>query len=238
MRRVWTQTAIAEDQGGWVVLLDGRPMRTPDGAPFRVPVRAVAEAVAQEWASAGEVGAEIRLADLLLTRMVATAIDRVAPDPSPMIDALAKYGETDLLCYRTAEPPELSARQARAWQPLLDWAAYALDAPLAVTSGLIHVAQSASTLAALRGVLARENALSLAALGVAVPALGSLVLGLALAHGRLGPEEAHEIAFLEEAWQAERWGKDAEAEARLAGIAAEVATAHRLMVLARAEALA
>lgn len=236
MRRFWATTAVAEDQGGWLVLLDGRPMRTPGGAPFRVPTRAVAEAVAEEWAAAGEVGAEIRLVDLLLTRMVATAIDRITPDPKPVIDALAKYGETDLLCYRTAHPPELSARQARAWQPLLDWAARALNSRLAVTLGLTPVAQSASALAALRAALARETPLSLAALSVAVPALGSLVLGLALAHGRLGPEEAHAIAFLEEAWQAEQWGKDAEAEARLAGIAAEVATAHRLIVLARAEA--
>ena len=236
MRRFWATTAVAEDQGGWLVLLDGRPMRTPGGAPFRVPTRAVAEAVAEEWAAAGEVGADIRLVDLLLTRMVATAIDRITPDPKPVIDALAKYGETDLLCYRTAHPPELSARQARAWQPLLDWAAGALNSRLAVTLGLTPVAQSASALAALRAALARETPLSLAALSVAVPALGSLVLGLALAHGRLGPEEAHAIAFLEEAWQAEQWGKDAEAEARLAGIAAEVATAHRLIVLARAEA--
>lgn len=236
MRRFWTTTGVAEGEGGWLVLLDGRPMRTPGGASFRLPGRAIAEAVAAEWAAAGEAGAEIRLADLLLTRMVATALDRIAPDRGATIDALAKYGETDLLCYRTAHPPELAARQARAWQPLLDWAALALDAPLAVTTGLAHVVQSPAALAALRAALARENAFSLAALGVAVPALGSLVLGLALAHGRLGPDEAHAIAFLEEAFQAEQWGRDAEAEARLAGIAAEVATAHRLMVLTRAEA--
>ena len=235
MRRFWTTTGVAQGEDGWLVLLDGRPMRTPAGATFRVPTRAVAEAVAEEWASAGEVGAEIRLADLLLTRMVATALDRIAHDPAQTVDALANYGETDLLCYRTAHPPELVARQARTWQPLLDWAARALDAPLAVTSALTPVAQSASALAALRAAVARETALSLAALGVAVPALGSLVLGLALAHGRLGPEEAHAIAFLEEVWQAEQWGKDAEAEARLSAIAVEVATAHRLMVLARAE---
>lgn len=236
MRRFWTTTGVMEGDDGWLVLLDGRPMRTPGGALFRVPARAVAEAVAEEWAAAGEAGAEIRLADLVFTRMVATALDRIAPDPGPTIDALAKYGETDLLCYRTAHPPELAARQARAWQPLLDWAALALDAPLVVTSGLAHVVQSPAALAALRAALARENAFSLAALGVAVPALGSLVLGLALAHGRLGPDEAHAIAFLEEAYQAEQWGKDAEAEARLAGIAAEVTTAHRLMGLARIEA--
>lgn len=236
MRRFWTTTAVAEGEGGWLVLLDGRPMRTPGGAALRVPARAVAEAVAEEWAAAGEAGAEIRLADLVLSRMVATALDRIAHDPVPTIDVLAKYGETDLLCYRTAYPPELAARQAQAWQPLLDWAALALDAPLVVTSGLAHVAQSPAALAALRAALARENPFSLAALGVAVPALGSLVLGLALAHGRVGPDEAHAIAFLEEAFQAEQWGKDAEAEARLAGIAAEVATAHRLMVLARVEA--
>jgi len=238
MRPFWSQVSVAEGEGSWAVLLDRRPMRTPSGAPLRVPSRALAEAVAEEWAEAGKAGREVRLVDLALTRMVATALDRILPDPEPTIDSLAKYGETDLLCYRTTRPPELAARQAEAWQPLLDWAALVLEAPLVVTSELAHAVQSRAALSALRSALEQENAFSLAALGVAVPALGSLVLGLALACGCLGPKEAHRLAFLEEAYQREQWGRDAEAEARLDAIAAEVATAHRLMVLARREATA
>ncbi len=234
MRRFWTDATVADRDGAWTVLLDGKPMRLPSGSTLRVQNRAVAEAVAAEWQSAGgSVGGQVKLASLSLTRLVATAIDRIAPDPGPTIEALAKYGETDLLCYRADHPPELSALQAARWQPLLDWAAWALDAPLAVTAGVVHIVQPATSLAALRAALSRESALALAALGLAVPAMGSLVLGLALAAGRLGPAEAHALASLDEQFQAEAWGRDAEAEARLASIAADVALAHRLLLLER-----
>ena len=79
----------------------------------------------------------------------------------------------------------------------------------------------------------RSNALELAALGVAIPALGSLVLGLALAEGRLDAAEACRLAFLDESFQQERWGEDAEALARQDGVVKDVALAARLLALAR-----
>lgn len=233
MRRFWDRAEAVRYADGWGVALDGRPMRLPSGAPLRVPQAAVAAAVAEEWQQAGGAkGGEVRFAALTLTRIVATAIDRVAPAPEATVQALAVYGETDLLCYRAAHPPELAARQAAAWQPLLDWAALALDAPLTVTVGVVPVAQPPAALAALRAALARRTPLALAALGVAVPALGSLVLGLALAEGRLGAEEAHRLATLDETFQAEQWGEDAEAAARRAAILDEVRQAARLLALA------
>jgi chaperone required for assembly of F1-ATPase len=74
---------------------------------------------------------------------------------------------------------------------------------------------------------------ALAALGVAVPALGSLVLGLALAEQRLDPAAAHALGALEELFQAEQWGEDAQAAARRQAVADEIALAARLIVLTR-----
>jgi chaperone required for assembly of F1-ATPase len=235
MKRFWdTATAAPQEGGGFAVLLDGRPVRLPGGTPMLLPSAPLAEAVAAEWSIAGGArGGETSPGDIPLTRLVGTAQDLIAPDPAPTVHALARYGETDLLCY-WADDPRLAERQAREWQPLLDWAALQLDAPLQVTTGVMPVAQDPAALAALRRAVAAQTPVALSALGVAVPALGSLVLGLALAEGRLDAVEAHRLATLDEAFQEEFWGADAEAAARRARIAADVALAGRLLGLARA----
>jgi chaperone required for assembly of F1-ATPase len=231
MKRFWDRAEARAEGDAFAVLLDGRPVRLPGGTALRVGSGPLAEALAAEWDSAGGgKGAEVRWDELGLTRLVGTAIERIAPDPAPTVAALAAYAETDLLCYR-AEDPRLAERQARAWQPLLDWAALALDAPLRVTTGLMPVAQPAASVGAIRAALAARAPLVLAALGAAVPALGSVVLGLALAEGRLEAAEASRLSMLDETFQAELWGEDAEAAARRARIAEEVALAARLMAL-------
>jgi chaperone required for assembly of F1-ATPase len=147
-----------------------------------------------------------------------------------MVVGLAKYAETDLLCYRVAET-RLAARQAAEWQPLLDWAALQHDAPLRVTTGLMPVQQDPTALAALQRVVGGLPPLHLVALGVLVPAFGSLVLGLAVVLGRLGPEEAHALATLDERHQEEFWGTDPEAATRRVHVARDVALAARLVAL-------
>lgn len=233
MKRFWDKAEVADSEGRFAVLLDGRPVRLPGGTPVRVDSRGLADAIAAEWdAAGGAKGGEFRPDDIPLTRLVGTAQERIAPDPAATVAALAKYAETDLLCYR-ADDRRLAERQAAAWDPVLDWAALALDAPLRVTEGVMPVAQAPQSLSALSRALAAHPPVALAALGVAIPALGSLVLGLALAEGRLAPEEAHRLAILDELFQEELWGLDAEAEARRIRVAADIALSARLIALAR-----
>jgi chaperone required for assembly of F1-ATPase len=234
MKRFWDTAEVVEAGGRFAVHLDGRPVRLPGGTPLGLSTRPLAEAIAAEWAAAGGAkGAAFAPEDIPLTRLVGTAEERIAPDPSATVAALAKYAETDLLCYR-ADDARLAARQAAAWDPLLDWAALALDAPLRTTAGVMPVAQAPQALSAVARAIAALPPLEVAALGVAIPALGSAVLGLALAAGRVGPAEAEAAATLDERYQEEFWGTDAEAAARRARIAAEVALAARLIALARA----
>lgn len=235
MKRFWDKatTAIAED-GGFTILLDQRPLRLPgSGRALRVPLPGLAEALAEEWqAAGGGKGSEMSMEAVPMTRVVGTALERMAPDPAPSVAALAKYAETDLLCYH-AEDRRLAERQAAHWQPLLDWAALQLDAPLAVTRGVMPVPQPAASLAALHRAVAALPVLELAALGIAAPALGSLVLGLAVAHGRLEAAEACRLSFLDDTYQAEFWGEDAEALVRQRNVGNDVALAGRLFILAR-----
>jgi chaperone required for assembly of F1-ATPase len=232
MRRFWTEAGIAPDAGGFAVLLDGKAVRTPDGRPLAVPTEAAARVIAAEWQDAGgAAGSPVRPEALPLTRLAATAIDRIAPDPAPSVAALARYGETDLLCYRAEQPPELAAAQHALWQPHLDWAAHALDAPLQVACGLMPLRQQETALAALASAVGRLDPFRLSALALAVGALGSLVLALALVHGRIEATAATEASLVDERFQARLWGEDAEAEARRTRIAEEVALAARFLRL-------
>jgi chaperone required for assembly of F1-ATPase len=232
MRRFWTDAAAGECEGGFGIRLDGKPVRTPAGAMLVVPARGAAEAIAAEWRDVGgAISGPVRPAALPLTRLASTAIDRIAPDPAATVAALARYAETDLVCYRAEQPPELAARQQLLWQPHLDWAASALDAPLALTRGIMPLRQDVSALAALGRAVARFDPFRLAGLALAVGALGSLVLGLALAHGRLDATAATEASLIDEIFQSTLWGEDSEAAARRLRIAEEVVLASRFIAL-------
>jgi chaperone required for assembly of F1-ATPase len=235
MKRFWDRAEPVRVDDGWRIALDGQPVRVPGGAMLTLPLRALAEAVASEWAKAGGAkGGEMSYADLPLTRVVGTGQQRIAPDPEPVILELARYGESDLLCYRAERPPDLVARQQENWQPWLDWAARRFGARLLVTKGVMHVAQPPQALARLATAVAGHHPLALAALGVAVPALGSLVLALALSSGALDAARAHALASLDELFQEEKWGAEPEAVARRRRIGEDVAVATHVLDLLRA----
>jgi chaperone required for assembly of F1-ATPase len=234
LKRFWDTASVEPASEGYAVLLDGKPIHLPGGAVLHVLSARLAEAIAAEWQVAGgDKGGEMTFADTPLTRIAGTAEARIAPDPAPTIDALAAYAESDLLCYRAEAPDALVQRQARNWQPWLDWAALTFDAPLKATAGIAFVRQDPGSLRALRQALTRYDPVTLAAVGVAVPLLGSLVLGLAMAENQIDGKTAYELGALDELFQVEFWGEDPEATARRTAIAADIATAGHLMALVR-----
>ncbi len=142
MKRFWDRAAIAPEANGFCVLLDGRPVRLPGGAPLHLPSRALAEAVAAEWnVAGGGKGGEMQWGEVPLTRLAGTAQERIVPNSEPIVLEIARYGETDLLCYRADGPEPLVQRQQAQWQPWLDWVAAEYGARLRVTSGVMPVAQ-------------------------------------------------------------------------------------------------
>jgi chaperone required for assembly of F1-ATPase len=234
VKRFWDTATVEWTEQGHRILLDGKPMRLPSGAVLLVGPPRLAKAIAEEWqAAGGSKGGELSVKDTPLTRLAGTARERIAPDPASTIDAIARYGETDLLCYRAETPPELVKRQHQQWQPWLDWVALTYDAPLRVTTGVGYVRQHRDSIAALRRAVAQLDTEALAALGIAVPALGSLVLGLALAAGELDAEAAYALGALDELFQAEQWGNDHEAVERRTSMLADVALAARYIDLTR-----
>lgn len=210
-RRFWTAAAVEADGAeGFRVVLDGRDVRTPAKAPLRVPTRALAEAIAAEWAAQGDT---IDPEAMPVTRAANSAIDKVAPDPAAVVAEVAGFGASDLLCYRADGPGVLVARQAAAWDPLLHWADRALGAPLRVTRGIVHVAQPPESLAALHARVAALDPFGLTALHDLVSTSGSLVIGLRALEPDADIKALWAASRIDEDWQIEQWGEDAEARA-------------------------
>ncbi len=104
-------------------------------------------------------------------------------------------------------PAELIARQAAGWDPLLDWAATALDAPLRVTQGVMHVAQDPQQpRTADRRGWRRLALFQLTAFHDLVAISGSLVLALAVIDGRLAGRGGLDPVADRRDWQTELWG--------------------------------
>lgn len=201
MKRFWTDVEIADG----AILLDGKPVRTPGRLPLVLPTPALAAAVADEWRA---VSGEIDPRAMPMTGLANAAIEPVAADRARFAAALARYGESDLLCYRAEGPPPLVERQAAAWEPLLDWAQARYDVHFAVTAGVMHVAQPAATIARLGEAVAALDTFTLAGLSPVVSLSGSLVAGLALIEGAADADTVWAAAQVDEAWQVEMWGED------------------------------
>lgn len=217
---------------GFPVSVGGRPLRTPLGADVVAPTAALAEALAAEMSATGGVVPGKRRAEAMpLTRMASTALDRVAKYRADIDGQLLAYAETELLCHRAEHPPDLVARQRAVWQPLLDWLAHRHDALLATTTGILAKPQSPASLEALRAVIGGLDVWRLTGVSVAVAASGSLVIGLAMADGRLDAAQAFDAAELDESYQIEKWGEDKEATERRAVIRAELELAARFFRL-------
>ena len=97
------------------------------------------------------------------------------------------------------------------------------------------MAQPQPAIAALRQVLDATDTWELTALAVITQACGSLVLALALARGRIQPAEAFALSQLDESYQIERWGEDAEAARRRKALHDDIRDAWRFMLLARGD---
>lgn len=230
MKRFYKQVAVIDADDGFGIALDGKPVRTPAKLPLTVPTRGLAEAIATEWEAQEE---EVKPATMPLTQLASTSIDGVRGRLKAVASAAAEYGGSELVCYRAEEPEELVQRQAALWNPLLDWAAHRYDAHLLVTSGIIHKAQPENALRALRAAIDALDEWRLTALQNCIGITGSLLVSLGVVEGHLTPEQAFDLAQLDENYQIEKWGEDWEAADRRANQRADLSSTHRFLSMLR-----
>jgi len=230
-KRFYKEVATKDDGGGVALLLDGKPVRTPGKAPLVLPTRALAEAVAGEWRAQGE---RIDPTTMPLTKLANSAIDGVSGREQAVIDDILAFAGADLLCYRARGPRGLVEAQETQWDPVLAWVKETLGVPLFLAKGIVHVAQPAASLDRIKETLAGRDTFSLAALHVMTSLTGSALLALAVAQGRMSPEEAWVAAHVDEDWQISQWGEDAEAAARRKNRWRDFAAAARMLKLVQA----
>jgi chaperone required for assembly of F1-ATPase len=227
-KRFYKQVSSQPRGDMFEVLLDGRNLKTPKRIDLLLPTHALAEAIAAEWAGQGE---HIDPASMPLTQLANTAIDGVAGREADVRSDILKYAGSDLLCYRAEAPAALVERQAVAWDSVLEWAERVLGARFILANGVMPVTQPDEALRAVAANLEGLDAFRLASLHVMTTLMGSAVLALAHARGRLTAAEAWKAAHVDEDWQIEQWGEDAEAAARRRRHWEELRAASRLLQL-------
>jgi chaperone required for assembly of F1-ATPase len=212
MKRFWKEVSVEPDGDEWTIKLDARPVKTPARAALVVPTPVLAEGIADEWR---EVAETIDPRAMPLTGLANAAIDRVAADRQAFAQGLARYAEADLLCYRAEGPQSLIDQQQQHWDPLLAWARRRFDVDFAITSAVVHVMQPPATVEQLSHAVAALDAFHLAGLSPLVTIGGSLVAALAVLEKAISDQTAWDAVTVDERWQLEQWGADAEAEAVL-----------------------
>jgi chaperone required for assembly of F1-ATPase len=213
MKRFWKSAKAVENEVGWGVELDGRPLRTPARELLSMPTQRLAEAIAAEWNVVDE---QIDPRDMPLTGLANAAIDRVGPDKQAFAGGLAKYAEADLACYRAEGPSGLIERQAKLWDELLAWGRRRFDVDFRTTRGVLHVDQPPATVERLAHAVNALDPYRLAGLSPLVTIGGSLLAALGVLKEAFTPEQAWEAVSVDDRWQLEQWGSDEEAEVALA----------------------
>ena len=224
IRRFYKDATASAEAVGYGLRLDGRPAKTPGKHPLAAPSQAIAELIAAEWRGQGET---IAFAAMPATRLAHTAIDGVALNRDATIDSVVRYAASDLLCYLADDPASLVARQRQTWAPLIAWAADAHRLTFVTTSGVVHRAQDADTLARLRALLETFDDFTLAGIAFGAALFGSAILSLALADDRVDAVQAIAAARLDDIFQEERWGVDAETLGRTRALEADAAMLER-----------
>lgn len=217
-RRFYKTVEVSETADGAGVRLDDREVRTPGGKLLRTPTRALAALIADEWAAQGEF---VMFAEMHATRLANTAIDSIPAARDATAQAVADYGGSDLTCYHAEHPDSLVARQLEHWEPVVERVEHELGCSFVRASGIVHREQPAETLQRLQGEAAALDDFQLAGLAFGASLFGSTIIALSLQRGWLTGEQAFELSRLDEAFQQERWGVDAEAAERTARLLAE-----------------
>ena len=130
-----------------------------------------------------------------------------------IINNLLKFAVTDMLLFWGTDE-KLQQRQEKEWAPVLTWAREEFGGKYKTTQSLEVQNENLDSGEGFKRFLEKLDDKQLAAFYLAALNMRSVLLASALVKGKINSEQAFSAAYLEELFQAEFWGKDAEAEAK------------------------
>lgn len=228
MKRFYKSAGFTSTGDGYAIELDGKSVKTPAKNVLVVPFSALAAAIAAEWEEQGE---EIDTHSMRLTRLANSAVDRVVKHRSAVISEIAGYADTDLVCYRAAEPEELVRRQTDGWGPIVAWLQDRHGIGMRVTTGLLPIEQDPADIDAIRSVVGEFDPFALAGLHLVTVSCGSVAIGLAVEAGRIDGAAAWELSLIDESYQIDEWGEDPDATKQRKGLLDDIVAATEFLRL-------
>ena len=224
-KRFYKDVTTTSADGGWLVQLDGRTLKTPGKNTLLVPCEAAAQLIAAEWDAQLEY---IRPELMPVTRLLNVAVEQTPENRAALIAEARKYAGTDVLCYREGEVRLFAEEQALKWDPILDWAAEQ-GVTLKITDSLMAIEQDDAALDAVADFARGLDNMHLTLFVHFVAVFGSAVLAMAVLKGYLTGEAAFDLSRLDELWQIKYWGEDEEAKERIDGIRTEINALYKLL---------
>lgn len=222
-KRFYKDVAAGPVEGGFVVTLDGRPVRTPGHKlPVVVPAAAIATAMAAEWAAQDKV---VDPATMPMVRLINSAVESGEDMIPAFRDEVIKFAGNDLMLYRAESPQELVSEQELAWDGALVTLARHFGVSFQPTAGIIHQPQPKATLDRLAESLDGIGLFALTALVSVTGLTGSGLLAIGLWNRLFSPDHVWKAAHVDEDYQIAQWGEDEEAAERRARRRAEFDTA-------------
>ncbi|QNT78973.1 ATP12 chaperone protein [Entomobacter blattae] len=210
--RFWEKVLLREEDQGYGIVLDKKPLKLPSGEPLVIHNLALAKTIQKEWAGlgGGQKGQAFCFSDIPLTRIVGTMEGLIRHDIKSVIAKLIEYAQSDLLCFHSEKPKQIAKRQQEEWLPIVTWFSKKYQLSIKVTTTL-HVPDfSQETIDRLTVLLDSLTLIEVTVLSLLVPLAGSLILGMAYLDETVTIDEVFSLSTLPERVQMEIWGTDAE----------------------------
>lgn len=228
MKRFYKDVSVSEKNKMFMVLLDGKTIKTPQKSLCLMPTKAMALAVAKEWDDQKE---DIAPFSMPITKLMNTTIDRIAARRSEIIDELVGFAGSDQVCYRAEDPQDLVALQCKVWDPLLDRIKTLHEIELTQTSGIIFQEQDPEQILKIRALIENIEDFPLMAFYGMTTVCGSITIGINLFEGHISMKDAWDAGHLDENYQVSKWGSDYEAEDRRDNLKTELENSVRFLSL-------
>ena len=196
MKKFYKTVDISQlENGHYALLLDGKPVQTPSRNQLTLRAAPLAAAIADEWREQGDT---ILPDTMPLSQMAMTLIDRILPQREILTDEILGYLDTDLVCYRAAEPETYKAGQEKHWDVFVNWASENFTTPIETTTGLSPLTQSPELHQKIANSIMGMNDNEFMALYLTTLGAGSLIIGLGFVAGDFSPTQVLDAAFVEE----------------------------------------